>query len=198
MASLWRHYTLFKKNLLNWKSPNQAHLNFSDKWRRHSFLKIINGGVGVQNLDNLHIWMRVLFQCDAGFCYITEILQVRKWMKYLNGVQFSACAGDLLGVLVGGLVDLQQPGGLRQRLQSVHRIRALQLLLLQPFLQVTDVTPTQTEKLWNNIFFVFSFRHLMALLVPLKIDRLLVELKPISVLVQGASFYARWATWHPL
>ena len=65
--------------------------------------------------------------------------------KYLNRVELSAFVSDLLGVIVRGLVDLQQPGGLRQRPQSVYSIRALKFLLLQPLLQVTDVTPEQTQ-----------------------------------------------------
>lgn len=68
------------------------------------------------------------------------------WIKYLNGAEFGAFFSDLLGVVISGLVDLQQPGGLRQRPQSVDSVRALQLLLLQPFLQVTDVAPKQTRE----------------------------------------------------
>ena len=82
--------------------------------------------------------------------------------KYLNRVELSALLSDLLGVVISGLVDLQQPGGLRQRPQSVYSMRALQLLLLQPFLQVTDVAPEQTHKLLThfclqkNNLFIFS------------------------------------------
>lgn len=66
---------------------------------------------------------------------------------YLNSVELSARLTDLLGVIICGLVDLQQPGGLGQRPQSVDGIRALQLFLLQPLLQVTDVAPAGTETL---------------------------------------------------
>lgn len=45
--------------------------------------------------------------------------------RHLNRPELRALFGDLLGVVVGGLVDLQQPGGLRQRLQSVDGLRAL-------------------------------------------------------------------------
>lgn len=56
-----------EKSLLHYilKMNNQAHLNFADKWRRHPFLKLINGSVGVQNLDNLQISMWVLFHISV-------------------------------------------------------------------------------------------------------------------------------------
>lgn len=64
-------------------------------------------------------------------------------MKNLHGLEFGALLHDLLGVAVGGLVDLQQPGGLRQRPQRVDGVGALEVLVLQPLLQVTDVAPEQ-------------------------------------------------------
>lgn len=66
--------------------------------------------------------------------------------KHLNGPELRALLYDLLGVVVGGFVDLQQPGGLRHRLQSVYGLRALKLPLFQPFIQVTDVAPGQERK----------------------------------------------------
>ena len=64
--------------------------------------------------------------------------------RHLDGVELGAVVGDVLGVLVGGLVDLQQPGSLGQRLQGVHGAGGPQSLLLQPLLQVADVTPDHT------------------------------------------------------
>lgn len=68
-------------------------------------------------------------------------------MRNLNGLELSALLYDLLGVSIGGLVDLQQPGGLTQRPQGVHGVGALELPVLQPLLQVTDVAPTQMPQL---------------------------------------------------
>lgn len=59
----------------------------------------------------------------------------------LYGLELGAFPNDLLGVSVGGLVDLQQPGSLRQRPQSGDGVGALEVPLLQPFLQVADVAP---------------------------------------------------------
>lgn len=66
--------------------------------------------------------------------------------QHLHRPQLRALFSDLLGVVVGGLVDLQQPGGLRQRLQGVDGLRALQLPLLQPLVQVADVAPGRFKK----------------------------------------------------
>lgn len=52
----------------------------------------------------------------------------------LDGLELGALLHDLFGVSVGGLVDLQQPGGLRQRPQSVDGVGALEVALVQPFL----------------------------------------------------------------
>lgn len=72
-------------------------------------------------------------------------------MENLNRLEFSAFLNDLLGVSVGGLVDLQQPGGLRQRPQGVYSVGALEVPVLQPFLQVTDVAPKQTRQLQTHL-----------------------------------------------
>lgn len=87
------------------------------------------------------IWSKILISC---------------FLKYLNRVEFSAFFCDLFGILISGLVDLQEPSGLRQRPQSIHGIRALKVLLLQPLLQVTDVTSMshQTKKALRLLLFV--------------------------------------------
>lgn len=72
-------------------------------------------------------------------------------MKNLNGLEFSAFLNDLLGISIGGLVDLQQPGGLRQRPQGVYGVGALELPVLQPLLQVTDVAPEQRAQLQPHL-----------------------------------------------
>lgn len=72
-------------------------------------------------------------------------------MKNLNRLELSAFLNDLLGISIGGLVDLQQPGGLRQRPQGVYGVGALELPVLQPLLQVTDVAPEQTAQLQPHL-----------------------------------------------
>lgn len=58
---------------------------------------------------------------------------------HLHGGQRGAALGDLLGITVRGLLDLQQPGHLRKRLQGVLGCAGLQVLVFQPLLQVADV-----------------------------------------------------------
>ena len=111
--------------------------------------------MGVYEFKILTIY-KCEFECGVSFMlvWISYIFkQTEKntacvaWITYLNRVEFGAFVADLFGVVISGFVDLQQPGGLRQRPQSVYSIRTLQLLLLQPFLQITDVASKQTEKL---------------------------------------------------
>lgn len=59
---------------------------------------------------------------------------------YLHGGKRRAVLTDLLGIIVRDLLDLQEPGCLRQRLQGLFGIAALKVLVLQPFFQVADVT----------------------------------------------------------
>lgn len=71
------------------------------------------------------------------------------FVTYLDGVELTAFFCDLFGVIIGGLFDLQQPGCLSQRPQSVNSIRALEFLLFQPLFQIADVTSKTTEQLKN-------------------------------------------------
>lgn len=75
-------------------------------------------------------------------------------MRNLNGLELGAFLNDLLGVSIGGLVDLQQPGGLTQRPQGVYGVGALQLPVLQPLLQVTDVAPKQMPQLQIHLLWL--------------------------------------------
>ena len=76
---------------------------------------------------------------------------------HLDGVELGAAGSDVLGVLVGGLVDLQQPCGLGQGLQGVHGAGGPQPPLLQPLLQVADVTPDHTAHKAPGFSFTLLF-----------------------------------------
>lgn len=105
-------YLLWLGGFLYLKMNSWAHLNFADKRWCHSFFKIVNGRVRVQNFDNLQILM-------LGWSLVRD-LKMKKFKKkthqnhilnnrwkYLNRAEFRAFFNDLLGIIISGFVDLQ-------------------------------------------------------------------------------------------
>lgn len=91
-----------------------------------------------------------------SYCEFMTQSGAEYWNVNLNRVELRAFFSDLLGVIIRGLVDLQQPGGLSQRPQSFDGIRALKVLLLQPLLQVTNVTSAHRQTLGTSMIFVIT------------------------------------------